>query len=263
MDEDVDLAEYLTRGGKLSAPENAPPRYRGELMRLMATFVDSELAGAAGFADCINTGPGLRARVAASRIVHEKLANAERVLRIMGEFGADTARYVTHHPWTARLPRSADIGASRQGGDMRLSVFHYPIEGWTDAVVMNVLMGRATVIQLTEFANGSYQPLADAFRAILPVETAHAELGMDGLRVLAQDPSERETARACAAYWYPRVASSFGAAGSARFDILQRFGLRHTPNETLVERWRGEVDGLFREVGIEGPAVERVAGVTT
>lgn len=250
MSEDLELTEYLSRGGKLSSPDNAPPRYRGELMRLMATFVDSELAGAAGFADCINAGPGIKERIAASRIVHEKLASADRVLRIMGEFGADTARYVGHHPWSDRLPRAADIGATRRDGDMRLNVFHYPIEGWTDAVVMNVLMGRATVIQLEEFTGGSYQPLAEAFRAILPVETRHAELGLEGLRSLARDPRERARAAASAGYWHPRVAASFGTAGSARFETLRRFGLRRTPNDVLAERWRAEVAGLLGELGI-------------
>ncbi len=38
------IEAYLAQGGKLTTPENAPPRYRGELLRLMATFVDSELA---------------------------------------------------------------------------------------------------------------------------------------------------------------------------------------------------------------------------
>ncbi len=251
MSENVELADYLSRGGKLSAPANVPPRYRGELLRLMATFVDSELAGAAGFADCINTAPALRARIAASRIVYEKLASAEKVLRIMGEFGADTARYVTHHPWTARLARSADIGATRQGGDMRLSVFQYPIEGWADAVVMNVLMGRASVIQLTEFADGSYQPLSDAFREILVSERGHAELGLDGLRVLVADPDQHDAIRASIDYWCPRVAASFGTAGSARFETLRRFGLRHTPNEVLAERWRGEVSAELQALGID------------
>ncbi len=250
MSDELEMAEYLSRGGKLSSPGNAPARYRGELMRLMATFVDSELAGAAGFADCINAGPGIKERIAASRIVFEKLTSADRVLRIMGEFGADTGRYVNHHPWAERLPRDADIGASRHGGDMRLSVFHYPIQGWTDAVVMNVLMGRATVIQLHEFAQGSYQPLAEAFRAILPVEIRHAELGLEGLRMLVLTVEERAVARASANYWHPRVAASFGAAGSARFETLRRFGLRRTPNDVLAESWRGEIADLLDELGI-------------
>lgn len=253
MDSELDLGDYLARGGKLSAPDNVPPRYRGELLRLMATFVDSELAGAAGFADCVNAGPGLKERIAASRIVLEKLDHGGRVLRLMGDFGADQARYERHHPWTARLPRDADIGASRRAGDMRLSVFHYPIEGWTDAVTMNVLMGRAVTLQLGEFAEVSYQPLAEAFRAILPREARHAELGLEGLRRLIEDPGERPRVQASLDYWHPRVAASFGQPGSPRFERLRRLGLRHSPNEVLAERWRSDVAALLAELGLAAP----------
>ena len=61
------IAEYLAQGGKLTSPENVPPRYRGELLRLMSSFVDSELAGSAGFAGAINWAPGIKARIAASK----------------------------------------------------------------------------------------------------------------------------------------------------------------------------------------------------
>ena len=234
------IEEYLAKGGKLSAPENAPPRYRAELMRLMATFVDSEMAGASGFADVINTAPGIEARIAAARITAEKFGHARRVLGIMGEFGANIARYAEHLPWAERLPRDADIGATRHGGDMRLSVFHYPIEGWVDAVVMNVLMGRATIIQLAEAAEGSYQPLADAFREILPFEERHTELGEQGLKRIAE-AGDRLNAQASVEYWAPRVAASFGGPDSRRFEALRRFGLRRTPNAEMLERWRAEM----------------------
>ena len=143
MPDTMTLEDYVAGGGLLTAPANATPRYRGELLRLMATFVDSELAGAAGFADTINDAPGIKERIAAARIVLEKTDHAGRVLDVMGSFGADVARYAAHHPWAERLPRDADIGAARHGRDMRLSVFHYPLQGWIDAVTMNVLMGLA------------------------------------------------------------------------------------------------------------------------
>jgi len=136
---------------------------------------------------------------------------------------------------------------------MRLNVFHYPIEGWTDAVVMNVLMGRATMIQLGEFGRVSYQPLAEVFRAVSTVETRHAELGEEGLRGIVVDEVERGTAQRSVEYWYPRVAASFGTVGSTRFDALTRFGLRHTPNETLMERWRDHVVALLSELGLDTP----------
>ena len=171
MVEDMTIERYLAAGGVLTNPVNVPPRYRAELMKLMATFVDSELAGAAGFANVINQGPGIKERIAAAKIVLEKTDSADRVLKIMGEFGANTDRYATHHPWTMRLDRDADIGSTRTEHDMRLAVFNYPIEGWADAVVMNLLMSQAVDVQLAQLSQVSYQPLAEVFREIVPIES--------------------------------------------------------------------------------------------
>ncbi|ETX29780.1 ring-oxidation complex protein 1 in the phenylacetic acid catabolism pathway [Roseivivax isoporae LMG 25204] len=230
------MADYLARGGVLTAPGNVPPRVRAELLRLMSSFVDSELAGSAGFADAINRAPGIKERIAASRIVLEKADHAERVLVLMAEFGTDTGRYERAHDWSARVPRDTEIAAARQGGDARLSVFHYPLEGWTDAVVMNVLMGLATCVQLEEAARVAYQPLADAMRGIAPRERRHMELGLEGLgRITAGEGTD--AAQAAVRYWWPRVAASFGPAGSDRFERLRAMGLRHEPNEALRARW--------------------------
>ena len=218
----------------------------------MASFVDSELAGSAGFADTINDAPGIQERISAARIVLEKTDHAGKVLKIMETFGADGGRYALHYPWAERLSRAADIGAARREGDMRLSVFHYPLQGWVDAVVMNVLMGRASVVQLTELSHVSYQPLAEVFRVILPREMRHAELGLAGLVRIVDEEQGRAKAKASVAYWYPRVAMSFGHSGSARFETLSRFGLRHTPNETLLADWRAGVDAQLSALGLKG-----------
>jgi ring-1,2-phenylacetyl-CoA epoxidase subunit PaaA len=247
---DMTIEDYLAKGGKLTSPANVPPRYRGELLRLMATFVDSELAGSAGFADTINDAPGIKSRISAARIVLEKADHAERVLNVMAEFGANTDRYEGVHPWSARLSRDADIGASRQGGDMRLSVFHYPLQGWIDAVVMNVLQGLAAVIQLQEFAKVSYQPLAEVFRSVAPRERRHYELGREGLAKIVETEDGREQARAAIAYWTPRVAAGFGPAKSTRFDTLARFGLRHRPNEALLAEWQAETGKVLAELNL-------------
>ena len=252
MAEEMSIETYLARGGVLTSPANVPPRYRAELMKLMATFVDSELAGAAGFADIINQGPGIKERIAAARIVLEKTDHAERVLRIMGEFGADTARYDQSHPWTARLARTADIGASRGEHDMRLSVFNYPLEGWADAVVMNLIMGRAVGVQLQEFAMVSYQPLAEAFRAIAPVEARHAELAEEGLaRLIATE--DRARLQASVDYWWPRVAASFGSGDPRKLKQLQALGLRRQANDQLRNRWAAETAAVLDRLGLTPP----------
>ncbi len=248
--EPMPLDSYLAQGGKLTSPDNAPPRYRAEIMRMMASFIDSELAGSAGFADSINTGPGIKERIAASRITLEKLDHAERVLVLLGQFGANTERYFSHHPWTTRLPRDSDIGNSRHGQDMRLNVFHYPIEGWTDAVVMNVLMGTAVNIQLGESLKMSYQPLVEVYRQILPRERRHFELGLEGLHRILEKRDAKTDVERSVAYWYPRIAASFGSSASQRFEQLQRFGLRHTPNEKLQSQWEMDITAVLSPLNI-------------
>lgn len=249
MADAMNIEDYLSQGGVLTSPVNVPARYRGELLRLMSSFVDSELAASAGFAASINFAPGIKERIAASRITLEKADHAARVLDIMADFGTDVARYERQHDWAARVARDADLGQTRTGGDMRLSVFHYPITGWTDAVVLNVLMGLATGVQMMELTRLSYAPLAEVFREIAPREARHVELGIEGLDVAA-GTAEREAVEAAIAYWRPRVAATFGVAGSDRHAMLARLGLRHDPNEVLLARWEATLAETLGPIGL-------------
>ena len=254
MKADDGLLTYLAGGGKLTAPENVTPRYRAELMRLMTVFVDSELAGAAGFADCINLAPGVRERLTATRIVLEKLAHAEMILRLLEQLGADVAHYVSAHPWAARRHRGTDLGTRRIDGDMRLNVFHYPIYGWVDAIVLNFLMGRASVAQIDELAGCSYQPFADAMTQILPIELRHAEMGEEGLRRVLAAGHDPIDVQASVNYWYKRVADTFGRAVSGPWATSRRLGLRQTPNAELLARWQAHVTSGIVELGLSVPA---------
>lgn len=244
---DLSLKDYLAQGGRLTSPANVPPRYRAELLKLMATFVDSNLAGAAGFADAVNLSPGIKARRAAAEIVADKLANADRVLGLMAEFGADTDRYVTEHPWDTRLARDADIGATRVDSDMRLAVFNYPFESWSDAVVMNLLMGTAVCVQLQDLQQVSYQPLAEAFRDILKVEERHVALAEAGIKTLVDNGTPLAES---VAYWYPRVAASFGQGEPARLAQLQEMGLRHRTNDKLRTNWEQIIGAILESHGL-------------
>ena len=246
------LEDYLAQGGILTSPANVTPRYRAELMRMMASFVDSELAGAAGFADIINQGPGVKERIAAARIVLEKTDHADQILTLMGEFGANTDRYATHHPWTDRLDRDAPVGTERSSKDMRLAVFNYPITDWNDAVVMNLLMGLAVGIQMPEFAMISYQPMAEVIRRIAPVEAHHTELAAEGVAKLVAD-GKSAALQESVDYWAPRVALSFGSEKSSRFDTLRSMGLRHRENSELRARWNSEAKAVLTKLGLNFP----------
>jgi len=248
--DDMSIESYLAEGGILTNPANVTPRYRAELLKMMATFVDSELAGAAGFADVINAGPGIKERISAAKIVLEKTNNAHKVLKVMGEFGVDQGRYATHHPWAARLPRDADIGASWNEHDMRLAVFNYPLNDWGDAVVMNLLMGEAVRVQLGDFKKVSYQPLAQIFREVDPIETRHAELAEEGLVRLIKEGGAQGLQESVN-YWWPRVSASFGGNKVDRFEVLSAMGLRNTPNVELLASWEKQAASILHRNGLE------------
>ncbi|NHC60321.1 Phenylacetic acid catabolic protein [Paenalcaligenes suwonensis] len=250
MSDTMKIEEYLEQGGVLSSPENAPARYRGELMRMMSSFVDSELAASAGFASSINYSPNIQARIAASRITLEKADHAQRVLEIMRSFGTDVERYEQQHDWAARLPRDSALPTARQGSDMRLSVFYFPLINWVDAVVMNVLQGLAAEVQLESLSKVSYGPLAEVFRDIAPREQRHAELGQEGLAVLVKAGQDTQQIKESLAYWRPRVAAGFGQQDSARYPMLCRLGLRHDSNSDQLQRWETRVNDHLQALGL-------------
>lgn len=247
--EEMTVESYLAEGGKLTNPANASPRYRAEVMKMMSTFVDSMLAAAAGFADVINEGPGTKERIAAARIVLEKTDHGERVLRLLGEFGANTDRYDAHHPWTDRLPRDAAADAKRSSHDMRLSVLNYPLEGWADAVAMHLVTGHAVVVQLEDMTRMSYQPFAEVLKDVLPRERRHVELAEEGVTRLLADGGAGNV-RKSLDYWRPRAAAVFGDPSEARLAQLRGWGLRHAGAEEMRADWEARLGAALERIGL-------------
>ena len=60
----------------------------------------------------------------------------------------------------------------------------------------------------------------------------------------------RAEAREALAYWWPRVAETFGPGGSERFDRLHAMGLRHETNEALRARWEDEAKAALAPLGL-------------
>lgn len=235
------------------ADQTVPTAYRSELMRLVVVFADSELAGAAGFCPFINRGPGLRERIVAAKIVTEKYVHAEMALNLVEPFGVNPMLYVRSHAWDSRLDRNVDLGTRRIGGDKRLNVFHYPLEGWEDAVVFNMLMGAATAIQLAEMAQSSYAPLAEAITQILPREREHAQLGESGVGQAIERSASKAAVQAAVNYWHPRVAATFGRVDSDHASIYIQYGLRRRSSAEMLSDWKAQSAAALKRLGIAIP----------
>jgi 1,2-phenylacetyl-CoA epoxidase catalytic subunit len=245
------LAERIAAGETLADPGELTPGYRGELIRLMVVLVDSELAGAAGLADLVNAAPTLEDRVLAARIVGEKFAHAGRVLALLAPFGVNPDLYLAEHAWSGRVDRSANLGSRRIGGDKRLNVFHYPLHGWIDALVFELLMGTASVVQLGDQSSSSYRPFAEALAEIIAGEARHARQGEVALGRVIERSGALTRPQAAVAYWQPRVEASFGRPESERLALYRAYGLRRRANAELLEEWRGEIAGRLGALGLE------------
>ena len=240
--DDRKLTAHLAAGGKVTETDDLSPRYRGELVRLMASFVDSALAGAAGLVEQINHAPGLSERSAAARMVSEKFDHARAVLTLMERFGVNPDLYVREHPWPARLDRDIDLGNRRVGGDKRLNVFHYPIAGWTDCAAFTMLMGEASAVQLEELCACSYAPLGRVMAGVIVTrEQEHARLGLEDLTRAIERAGSTAQAQASVNYWRLRVAATFGRLDSERFDLYRQYGLRQHSNAALVQEWEQRI----------------------
>ena len=250
-DNDRALAARIGDGGCVDGPDGATPGYRTELMRLMVVLVDSELAGAAGFAELVNAAPTLEDRVLAARMVSEKYGHANQVLSLLAPFGVKPDLYLTEHAWAGRVDRSANLGTRRIGGDKRLNVFHYPLQGWLDALVFEMLMGSASVVQLTDQADCSYAPFAAVLSDVIAGEDRHARQGETALANLIERSGNRTRPQAAVAYWQPRVAASFGRGDSDRLDLYRAYGLKKSSNADLLSAWQADVGPRLAKLGLE------------
>ena len=120
-------------------PANAPPRYRGELMRLMAIFVDSELAGCRRLRRLHQPRPRRHASASPPPgSCSRRPTMPSVILRLMEQFGADDGalrqRPSLGRPPATATPISAPAGRGRHA-PRRLPL---PDHGWIDAVVLNV-----------------------------------------------------------------------------------------------------------------------------
>jgi len=245
------LLQHIAAGGKIAAPDDMSAAYRAEITRLLTVLADSELAAVAGFADWINRAPTFADRQAMVRIVGEKLDHAGQILDLLRPFGVVPELYLQSYPWAARIGRDVDLGLRRIPGDKRLNVFHYPLQSWEDALLVDLLVGQSLALQLRDLAGSSYAPLAAAIDRLAVREAILAGPAGPMLQAAVARPGNRGAVQVALDYWYPRAAATFGRLESQRFIVYQRYNLRKDTNQTLLERWRSAIDNVLRPLDLE------------
>lgn len=255
LDEDISLIENFESGHKISSFENTTAKFRELATGILFQFADSQMAGAAGYTNCMHWGPSLDDRIALAQIVVEKMEMARQTYKILAGQNLNTDKYFASHAWEAKVLRDADLGFRRTSWDKRLNALIYPLESWTDMAVFAHLMSSMTCFVLRSFADSSFEPLKILSIICLCVEETHEKFGEEQIHKLTKKSNNNNALglQSSFNYWYPRVATSFGPAASARNDLHRQFHIKGETNCRLREKWTEQMQQFYRPLAIEIP----------
>lgn len=258
LEEDLSLIENFESGHKLSSFENTTAKFRELATGILFQFADSQMAGAAGYNNCMHWGPTLDDRIALAQIVVEKMEMARQTYRILAGQNLNTDKYFASHAWEAKVLRDADLGFRRTSWDKRLNALIYPLESWTDMAIFAHLMSSMTCFVLKSFADSSFEPLKMLSIICLCAEETHEKFGQEQIQKLLQKSNGKNllAMQSSLNYWYPRVATSFGPAASARNDLHRQFHLKGETNCRLREKWMEEMRQFYGHLAIEIPDLD-------
>lgn len=133
-----------------------------------------------------------------------------------------------------------------------LNMLH-EIKTWADLAVFNTLMDRAGGVQLLDYAECSYAPLARAGVFVGRDERGHAAMGLQHLRGVCVTEEGRAQAQQSLQFWYPIALDMFGTSTGRRQWKYIELGLKTKSNEQLRNEFIGEINPILEELGLTPP----------
>lgn len=124
---------------------------------------------------------------------------------------------------------------------------------WAERGIYSYI-GEETAIQLiSEFAESSYKPWAEAVRTIILDEKIHIAHGARVCRNLAITDEGREQLQYALNRLWPWMLGIFGSADAKRSRLAVRYGLRQTTNGEARDRWFAKVATRIDKLGLIVP----------
>lgn len=249
-EDDNRLVESIAGGALIENWQETTGRFRELATGIILQFADSEMAGAAGFANFINKSPSIDDRINISRMVTEKMSMAKDAYGVLDGLNFNAARYVNGHCFDSRVLRDSFLGFTRSSADKRLNALLYPLENFEDMLVFTYLLATMAKMMLKEFSEAAFKPLRDMAAKCLVIESSHADLALAALTKRAAQEESKKQIELSLDYWYGRVETSAGPADSMRNEWHRRFGLKKSDNVVVRDEWRNEVLGQLGKLGV-------------
>lgn len=261
-EEELKLFEEIKEGRTFDHESELPPLYRKALLNLLWMQGDSEYSGALGYMPWIEKAPGVQEKVVIAQIVKDEMRHASVIYRLLRDLGQETENHVEKKELGFKLGMDRDeenIGFQRLKDDNRVNIFYYGINYWTDFILFNFLMDRAAGHQLEDTFESSYTPWKKSIAAIYKEEVMHLAHGDKWVKILCEDPKEKEFLQKRLNIWWPRVMNVFGNPRGASNDLYVRLGLKKRTNNVVREAFVKDIKTKSEPFGLTIPDYDPAA----
>lgn len=145
------------------------------------------------------------------------------------------------------------LGGRFEKFELRQYLFEFPKQSWMDLALHHFLASKVGVMQIAEWADSSYEPIAQVVPRVFREERGHAGMGYTHLAELCRDPQRRRQAQDKLMVWWPMALDMFGNSGSARNKRYRAWGLKKNTNEQLREAFIANTVPQVEALGLVAP----------
>jgi len=220
-------------------------QYRKMLLMLMEKQASREIAGAEVFGQCLIHAPTYEHKLQLVRLQREELKHFKLIADLLADFGIDVPTLV----------RRGQRGESRFTGNAA----DLQVEDWIDGVLFNFMTDRAATFQLTEYANGSYLPLAKAIRIVVRDEGFHTQFGERCLEELCREPNARREIQRRFSKWFAGAMRIFGRPGTPGNRYCIEVGLKSRDSAAIAADYLDSLRPILARCGLQFPPRDEIA----
>jgi len=145
------------------------------------------------------------------------------------------------------------LGVDFKNFELRQYLFEYDRKDWLDLAIHHFLASKVGVMQIAEWNDMSYAPIANVVPRVFREERGHAGMGYRHLRETCADDKGRETVNERLKTWWPMTLDMFGRSDSTRNKRYRAWGLKKHTNAQLREAFIVDTIPQIEALGLDVP----------
>ena len=145
------------------------------------------------------------------------------------------------------------LGGKFEKFELRQYLFEFPKQTWMDLAVHHFLASKVGVMQIAEWADSSYEPIAQVVPRVFREERGHAGMGYAHLQDMVASPEGRAQAQDKINIWWPMALDMFGNSVSSRNERYRAWGLKKHTNAQLREAFIANTVPMVEALGLHVP----------